>query len=299
MRTKSKSRKNAEWTILIVVVFAAVVLLVAYGDRLPELLHPTKPEGDCVSVHFLDVGQGSSVLIRSGKTGILIDAGEADCADRVIGYIRRSGVKTLSLVVASHPHSDHIGALADVLRAIPVEKVVMPRLTQENVPASTSYERLLKTIRDREIPLAAAKPGKTYELEHAVLTVLGPLEQSAELNNMSVVCRLEAFSTVFLLPADAEKAAQEALLSSGANLRCDVLQTPHHGSGDALDEAFFAAAHPQMAVISCGVNNDYGHPHDDVLRYYKTNQIEVYRTDEDGNIIVSCYADGYRVDTKL
>ena len=298
MQTTGKNRKNAKWTILIVVVLAAVVLLVAYGDRLPELLHPTKPEGDCVSVHFLDVGQGSSVLIQSGKTGILIDAGEAEYADRVIGYIRRSGVKSLSLVVATHPHSDHIGALAEVLRAVPTEKVVMPRLTQENVPASVSYERLLETIRDRKIPLAAAKPGAAYELEHAALTILGPLEQSSDLNNMSVVCRLEAFSTVFLLPADAEKAAQEDLLSAGANLHCDVLQTPHHGSHTAMNEAFLDAAHPQMAVISCGKNNDYGHPHDDVLQYYRTHKIKVYRTDEDGTIIVSCYADGYRVDTR-
>ena len=298
MAATGKSRKSVKWTILLVAVMCIVALLVAYGDRLPALFRPEKPDGDCVSVHFIDVGQGSSTLIQSGSTGILIDAGEWEYADRVISYIRRSGVKTLALAIATHPHSDHIGALSEVLREFPAEKVVMPRLTQENTPSSASYERLLETILDCKIPLAAAKPGDTYALEHAELTILAPLEQSDNLNDMSVICRLEAFHTIFLLPADAETKAQERLLQSGENLRCDVLLTPHHGSANALNESFLAAAQPQTAVISCGKNNDYGHPHGDVLRCYKKHKIKIYRTDRDASVIFSCYEEGYRIDTK-
>lgn len=298
MAAAGENRKSVKWTLLLAALLFLVALLVAYGDRLPEILRPQAPAGDCVKVHFIDVGQGSSTLIQSGKEGILIDAGEAIYADRVIGYIRRSGVKTLSLAIATHPHSDHIGALAEVLRAVPTEKVVMPRLTPETTPTTVSYEHLLEAIRDEKIQLLPAKPGETYELQNARLTVLAPLAQSADLNDMSVVCRLEAFSTVFLLPADAQQPAQNTLLQSGENLRCDVLLSPHHGAANALNEAFLQAAKPQMAVISCGKNNDYGHPHADVLRAYKQQTIKVYRTDKNGTVTVSCYADGYRVDTK-
>ena len=298
MAAAGKNRKSVKWALLIVALLFLVALLVAYGDRLPEILRPQAPGGDCVKVHFIDVGQGSSTLIQSGKEGILIDAGEAIYADRVIGYIRRSGVKTLTLAIATHPHSDHIGALAEVLRAIPTETVVMPRLTPETTPTSISYEHLLEAIRDEKIQLLPAKPGETYELQNGRLTVLAPLEQAADLNDMSVICRLEAFSTTFLLPADAQQPAQNTLLQSGESLRCDVLLSPHHGASNALNEAFLQAAKPQMAVISCGKNNDYGHPHADVLRAYKQQKLKVYRTDKDGTVLVSCYADGYRVDTK-
>ncbi len=296
MKSRSANRKSAEWTILGVLLLALVVLLVAHGDRLWPLLQ-NEPQGDCVKVRFIDVGQGEATLIQSGRTAILIDAGERECADRVISCLRRSGVRKLSYVVATHPHTDHIGALPDVLNAFPPDAVILPRLTPENTPASYAYEALLQTVREKDIRLVAAKPGTEYTLDHAVLRILAPLEQSENLNDMSVVCRLAAYDTVFLLPADAEVAAQERLLQAGEDLRCDVLLTPHHGSAGALDPPFLAAASPQAAVISCGKDNDYGHPHREVLDYFERHSIRIYRTDLQSDIVVRCYEEGYRIDT--
>ncbi len=295
MEHRRAERKSVRWTVLAAVLLLCFALLVGYGD---DLLPKQEPvfSGDCVRVHFLDVGQGSSVLIQSGSEGILIDAGERAYADRVIACLNTCGVKTLRLAVATHPHSDHVGALPEVLQAVPTETLLVPQLTEANMPASYAYESLLNTVRERQIRLAAAKPGAEYSLANVSLRVLAPLEQSEDLNDMSVFCRVAAFDTVFLLPADAGTAVQEALLQSGEDLRCDVLQTPHHGSSGALCPPFLKAAKPRSAVISCGAGNDYGHPHSEVLQYFDRHGVKVYRTDWQSDIVFSCYAGGFRAD---
>ena len=146
MEHRRAERKSVRWTVLAAVLLLCFALLVGYGD---DLLPKQEPvfSGDCVRVHFLDVGQGSSVLIQSGSEGILIDAGERACADRVIACLNTCGVKTLRLAVATHPHSDHVGALPEVLQAVPTETLLVPRLTEANMPASYAYESLLNTVR--------------------------------------------------------------------------------------------------------------------------------------------------------
>ena len=292
-----KENKSGARHLLWIVVLLAIALLVAHGDK---LLHPRNTDYTAdgrVTVHFIDVGQGCATLVQSGTQGILVDAGEAEYADRVIRYIRSCGVRELPYVVASHPHADHIGALPQVLQTFPVGNVILPRLTQETIPATHCYEALLQTMQNEKIKAIAAKPQKQYTLPDVTMTVLGPLVQDTNLNNMSVVCSVRAFNTLLLLTADAETAAQERLVEAGSDLRCDILQVPHHGSDNALCPALLELAHPQAAVISCGENNDYGHPHRAVLDALSACGARVYRTDKQSYITVSCYADGYRVDT--
>ncbi len=296
MRAQKENKSGAKgllwWAALVL-----IAILVVYGGN---LLHPADTDytaDDRVTVHFIDVGQGSATLIQSGTQGILVDAGEQVYADRVINYLKDCGVRELPYVVASHPHADHIGALPDVMRAFPVGAVILPRLTKENIPATTCYEHLLKTMQSEKIKAVAAKPQSQYSLPNVTMTVLSPLVQDSELNNMSVVCTVRAFDTLLLLTADAEIAAQQRLVEAGSDLRCDVLQVPHHGADNALCEALLDLAHPQAAVISCGKNNDYGHPHRAVLAALSQRGAEIYRTDEQSTVTVSCYADGYRVDT--
>lgn len=296
MRAQRENKSGAKgllwWAALVL-----IAILVVYGGN---LLHPADTDytaADRVTVHFIDVGQGCATLIQSGTEGILVDAGEAVYAGRVIGYLHECGIRSLVFVVASHPHADHIGALPDVMRAFPTGAVILPRLSKENIPATTCYEHLLQTIQSEKIKAIAAKPQSQYSLPNVTMTVLSPLVQDSELNNMSVVCTVRAFDTLLLLTADAETAAQQRLVEAGSGLRCDVLQVPHHGSDNALCEALLDLAHPQAAVISCGKNNDYGHPHRAVLAALSQRGAEIYRTDEQSTVTVSCYADGYRVDT--
>lgn len=297
MRAQKENKSGAKgllwWLVLLL-----VAILVVHGGNLLYSADTDYTAADRVTVHFIDVGQGSATLIQSGTQGILVDAGEAVYAGRVIGYLHECGIRSLVFVVASHPHADHIGALPDVMRAFPTSAVILPRLSKENIPATTCYEHLLKTIQSEKIKAVAAKPQSQYSLPNVTMTVLSPLVQDSELNNMSVVCTVRAFDTLLLLTADAEIAAQQRLVEAGSDLRCDVLQVPHHGADNALCEALLDLAHPQAAVISCGKNNDYGHPHRAVLAALSQRGAEIYRTDEQSTVTVSCYADGYRVDTK-
>ena len=297
---KRNGIKNKVITILTVVI--AVVLLLTKGDDLAGLLTPSTvgsfryTEGT-VAVHFIDVGQGASTLIQSGDTGILIDAGEREYADTVIDYIRGCGVKTLKYVVATHPHSDHIGAMADVLEALPAESIIMPRLSESNTPTTKTYERLLTTIQKHKIKAIAAKNGKTYGIDNAVMEVLGPLVQDSNLNNMSVVCRLQAFSTSFMLLADAEKDELKTIYNKRPNLRSNVLSMGHHGSSTSVYQPFLNEVGASVAVISCGKGNDYGHPHKEALKYIKDHNMASYRTDERSHIVFVCSESGCQIQT--
>lgn len=288
--------------ITIILLIAAIVLVYYQGGNLSDWLN-NRPAGafryteGTVAVHFIDVGQGASTLIQSGSEGILIDAGEREYADTVIDYIKSCGVKKLVYVVASHPHSDHIGAMADVLNAIPAENILMPRLSESNTPTTKTYENLLNAVRKNKIKAIAAKYGKTYGIENAQIEILGPLVQDSNLNNMSVVCRLKAFSTSFMLLADAEKAELQTIFKQGAELQSNILFMGHHGSSTSIYQPFLNATKAKVAVISCGKGNDYGHPHKEALKYIRDKKMECYRTDERSHIVFVCNDAGYQIQT--
>lgn len=303
MRMKSKRESKIKYYITAVVTLTVLlVFALTQNESIEEWL--SNSSGDSfhytkgtVAVHFIDVGQGSSTLIQSGTEGILIDAGEREYADTVIDYIRTSGVKSLKYVIASHPHSDHIGALPDLLNAIPAENIIMPRLSEINTPTTSTYERLLKTIQKNKIKAIAASYGQTYGISNAQFEILGPLVQDESLNNMSVVCKLKAFDTSFLLLADADKDELRTIYDKGAALKCDVLFFGHHGSSKALYKPFLNAANASIGVISCGKNNDYGHPHREILQYIDQKHMTCYRTDLNSHIVFVCSSDGYDVQT--
>ena len=237
------------------------------------------------------------MLLQSGSNGILIDAGEKEYGDDVVNYLKSHGVTQLDYVVATHPHTDHIGGLLTVLNDINVKNVIMPKLTSSNAPTTKTYESFLQLIYDKNINAVAAKYGKMYNVGKINLTVLGPVEQNKDLNNMSVICKADADSTTFLLSGDAETPEMRSVLKKSPNLSCDVMLMGHHGSRTSLEEEYLQLADPSAAVIQCGLNNSYGHPHEETLDYLEQNSIKCYRTDLCGSIVFTCTAKGYRVTT--
>lgn len=283
-------------------IFCTVALIFGHSDasldRNPTVAHTAKlPDEDCVAVHFIDVGQGNSTLIQCGKAGVLIDAGEREYGDTVCAYLQSNGIERLGCVIASHPHSDHIGGLAEVLDRFQVDTVIMPALEEFNTPTTSTYEDFLTAIYKKGIPAVAAHPGDFYEFDNCTLEILGPVSRDDELNNMSVVCRLTAFSSTFMLLADAEKEELSEIENSGALLKCDVLQVGHHGSDTSVLSSFLDTVAPEYAVISCGKNNRYGFPGERITDYLKSRRIDYYRTDLLGNIIFTCSKDGITVRT--
>lgn len=240
------------------------------------------------AVHMIDVGQGDSILIQTKEKAVLIDAGERDQGQTVCDYLKSAGVNKLDLVIATHPHSDHIGGLADVLTQIRTEEILMPELSDEMVPTTSSFQRLLTAVEKENVRAVAAEPGLVYDLGGGVsLTVLAPVKDYDKLNNYSVVCRLDCGQTSFLFTGDAEKQVEQDLLDAGANLQADLLKAGHHGSSTSSGDAFLDEVRPKIAAISCGQNNDYGHPHKEVLASFSQRGVTVCRTDLQGTVVFS------------
>lgn len=248
-----------------------------------------------LEVYFFDVGQGDSELIRlPGGENILIDAGTSSTEDELVGELRSLGAETLDLVVATHPHADHIGGMAAVIDAFDVRQVVMPRISESDTPTTKTYENLLQSIADKGLTITPAEPGdELLSSGGAVLTVLAPNgEDYGDLNNYSVVLRLTYGEDSFLFTGDAEEASEEEMRSLNWPLTATVLKCGHHGSETSTSPAFLDAVSPQYAVISCGVDNDYGHPDAVTLEKLEAAGAEVFRTDLQGSILASTDGSG-------
>lgn len=238
-----------------------------------------------LQIHFIDVGQGDSILIRSDGHNILIDAGENDKGQAVVSYLESQGVKTLDLVIGTHPHSDHIGGLDVVINEMDVKQVLMPSLKKSVVPTTKTYRDLLTSIQNKNLTATTSKPGQTYTFGKGVLTVLGPVEDYDDLNDTSLVARFDYGEHSFLFTGDMEKGAEQDLLASGADVSAEVLKLGHHGSSTSSSKAFYEAVAPSYCIASCGEDNEYGHPHKETLQRVQQSGAELYRTDYQGSIV--------------
>ena len=253
------------------------------------------PEGT-LAVHFIDVGQGDSILVRTDEADMLIDAGPNSAAETVVAYLSAQGVETLDYVIGTHPHEDHIGGLDAVIRAFDVRQVLMPRLQAD----TRTFEDVLDAIAEKGLKITAAAAGQSYALGTARFTVLSPAEGETyeNTNDNSVVLRLEGGGSTFLLMGDAEQPVEQALLGQGAPLAADVLKVGHHGSSTSTSAAFLAAVQPAYAVIQLGAGNSYGHPHAETLSALADAGTVVYRNDESGTVIVRAQDGAITVETE-
>ena len=294
-RRKSKKKMKK----LLGIIIAIILAFFAYEakDVITENVNVSEfAKGDAIYVHFIDVGQGSSTLIQEGTSGILIDAGEKDYGQVVVDYLKEVGITSLEYVVASHPHSDHIGGLDDVIYAFPVDTVIMPELEEFNTPTTRVYEDLLTAVFDKDIDTEFIfDEGYHFILNDNInVHAIAPVEQDDNLNNMSIICNAEVFGTTFAVLADAEKDELRSIYNETVyDLSADVIALGHHGSSTSIYKPFLDAVDADVAVISCGKNNSYGHPHKEALDYINANAITSLRTDEMGDIVFKVTADGY------
>lgn len=244
-------------------------------------------EGAELSVHFLDVGQAESILIKGPEANVLIDAGEKNNGDQVVRYLKQNDVTRLDYVIATHPHADHIGGMDTVLDVMRVETIIMPNLPDELVPTTQTYTDLLLAIEKNGAKPVYATPGNTCDLGGgSELTIFGPGAEYADLNNMSVMCRLEYGDTSFFFTGDAEAAAEGGALDYSRGVTSDVLSVGHHGSNTSSSEEFLDAVSPRIAVISCGTDNSYGHPHREVIEALTARNARILRTDLNGTVVI-------------
>ena len=303
-RYAKRTRRRPAWVgVLALLVVAAAGILRYLGVDWNTLLpagagapaaSQTAPEGT-LQVYYFDVGQADSELICL-PTGehILIDAGTSSTQEELVRQLRSLGAETLDLVVATHPHADHIGGMAAVLEELTVEQIVMPVTSGDSTPTTQTYETLLDAIEAEGLTVTPAQAGEEiWNGGGASLQVLAPNAQSyGDLNDYSVVLRLVYGADSFLFTGDAEETSEEEMLSRGYTLSATVLKCGHHGSETSTSQPFLDAVRPQYAVISCGVDNDYGHPDQVTLDRLEAAGAEVFRTDLQGTIVASTEGSG-------
>ena len=247
----------------------------------------TMPSGSGLAVHFIDVGQGDSILAESDGHYMLIDAGENDQAGTVVSYLKAEGVTKLDYVIGTHPHSDHIGGLDKVIDTFPVDKVLLPPVEH----TTRTFEDVLDSIASRGLKITKPAPGDSYDLGNASFTILSPVKDYGnDLNNWSVGIRLTYGDNSFVMCGDAENQAEEDIVNSGAMLKADVLKAGHHGSSTSTSDAFLKKVSPSWVVIQCGKGNSYGHPHKETMEKLKKAGCQILRTDVEGTI--TAFSDG-------
>ncbi|MBU5450631.1 ComEC/Rec2 family competence protein [Acetivibrio sp. MSJd-27] len=235
-----------------------------------------------MEITYLDVGNADCEIIRmEDGTNIVIDAGTKDQSGNIIRALKRKGIRKIDYLIATHPHADHIGGMEDIIDSAEIGTVVFPSV----VHTSKTYENLLKKIKEKEIPAVKAESGVVlHETDRCKIQLVAPKkdEKYESLNNYSAVLHIAYGNTTFLFAGDAEKLSENEMLNY--EIRSDVLKVGHHGSRTSSSEKFIAKVNPRIAVISCGKDNEYGHPHQETLETLKN--AEVYRTDKNGDIII-------------
>lgn len=277
---------------ILTIIAALIILGVAFYNHFlkKEASVPASPSGSVslengeLTVVFIDVGQGDSILVISpDKKAMLIDAGEKSEADHIEDVLREYEVEKIDVLVATHPHSDHIGGMQSIVEAHEIGMIYMPNATH----TSATFKNLLNALSEKDVSTKQARSGMEIDLGAGVTCeILGPVsEEYVNLNNYSVVIKLTYDQVSFLFTGDAEKDAEEELIQEyGDHLASTVLKLGHHGSSTATVGRFLTYVNPSFAVISCGLNNSYGHPHTEVLFELKAYEILTYRTDELGDI---------------
>ncbi|MGI6180743.1 MAG: ComEC/Rec2 family competence protein [Agathobaculum sp.] len=270
----------------ILLLCAAVVLVLNGGLYAVRELAPARELTQHTEVHFIDVGQGDAALLLSGGQAVLVDAGMPESGSAVVRYLQDLGVTELYAAVATHPHADHIGGMAEVIEAFPVGHFFMGQETAN----TSSFSRMLDALEARGVTPTIPSPGDELPLASgASLLFLGPDEDvpGTDMNNRSLITLFRAGAQDVLLMGDAEAAAEKSLLAHYPLLRCDILKVGHHGSDSSSSPAFLAAVQPSVAVISCGADNKYGHPSPQTLENLsQANTTEIHITAEEGSVVI-------------
>ncbi|WP_291649050.1 ComEC/Rec2 family competence protein [Clostridium sp.] len=235
-------------------------------------------------VHFIDVGQGDSILVQVNNKNLLIDSGPNESEDKLKKYLKELKTPKFDYIIATHPHEDHIGNMSYIINNFEVLNFYAPKVENSTKAFETMVESLIR--KDMKIKVLKANI-KSIDLgKNIVVDIFSPLSNSyADINNYSPIIKISYGNTSFLFTGDAEELSENEVLNAGFDLKCDVLKIGHHGSSSSTSENFLKASNPSIAVISVGEDNTYGHPTDTVLSRLK--KTKVYRTDINGNIVIT------------
>jgi len=282
---------TAAYAVIFAVIVTVTVLmstdLTDFGLKTGKLasLYSNPPSDGEIRLHFIDVGQADSTLISSPYGNILIDTGSNDSESALRAHLSACGIDKLDYLICTHPHSDHIGGADMLIEDLEIGKLIM----SDSKSDEACYEQLLDAMEKKGITAELVTPGTKYALGDISFLFLAPLTHSDDLNNMSLAVKFTFGETDFLFTGDLEADSELKLLDAYGTetLDCELLKVGHHGSASASDGKFLEAVSPEVAVISCGKDNSYGHPRGEVIEALESIGTKtLLRTDISGTAVV-------------
>ncbi len=273
----------------IITVITAVLCIVVFTILLFYVRDPSLFTGDNSGVvvkydddfiKFMDVGQGDGAIIYSNGYCAVIDTGEALTSDAVLADLSRLNIKQIDMFIASHYHTDHIGAFSEISAVYPIKNMIGPQINSYNIAKANEAK---ETVLKQGGSFYEGIYGLNFTLGEFEITVLGYYNCNDE-NDRSLYFMAEIDEVKFLFTGDGERLAEEKLLSRTKDIDCDVLKVAHHGSKGGTTYEFLQYAKPEYAVVSSGEDNEYGHPHIETMQALEKINAQIYRTDTKGDI---------------
>lgn len=267
----------------------------SFSENSTEAIQPSV-EGT-MEVDVLDVGQGSSTLFVADGYTILIDAGDQGQGYHIADFLLAKGITHIDLFIATHPHADHIGGITELMDEVDLGQILMPTIPRSLVPTTRVYLNLLEKIDEQGKVIIPAQAGDTYDVGPMHLDIFAPYMAYNDLNNMSVVSKITYGKYSVLVSGDAESESEKKIVSYyKAELKSDIYVVGHHGSKTSSTEDFVNAISPSYAAISCGKDNSYGLPNQEIIDRLIAMGVPYYRTDENGKISFFVSDDGIQVE---
>lgn len=243
----------------------------------------TPPEDSSFEVHYIDVGQADSALVLCDGEAMLIDGGNAADSNLIYAYLKKHAVDHLAYIICTHAHEDHVGGLSGALNYATVDVALCPVTSYD----SKAFNNFVTYLGKQDVSITVPTAGSSFSLGSATVNVLGPINPSDEPNNTSIVLRIVYGNTSFLFTGDAERDEEQDILNAGYTLKSTVLKVGHHGSDTSTSYPFLREIMPEVGIISVGQGNSYGHPTEDTLSRLRDADVKVYRTDMQGDIVVT------------
>ena len=286
MRKSRKLNRRKLFSLIVPLICILITVLVYSGSTIFDYINQKTSSGavseDSDFVRFIDVGQGDCTLIYSNGKTALIDTGTVVSSNDVCKELKDIGIKEIDVMMISHLHSDHTGGIERITEDFKVKNLILPELSTFSEGISAA-QNAINSVTSSGGGVYNAVQGMNFDVGNFEITVLAAYSDDEE-NNRSIFAMAQIEGRKFLFTGDAETEVEKQLVEEGLNLECDVLKVGHHGSNTSSSKVFLDKVKPKNAVISIGIDNSYGHPHNEVINRFKSMNTEIFRTDKSGSL---------------